>query len=236
MSTTPTSSAGRTLTPAMLPNDRAQARWSAASTTSTRSVALEPRQRRGAALVDGDSHASRVDARDRTALGVHRQRRTQRPPPRLAVDLDAVGPRPRAECHAAAGAMRHRERARAGAAGALLAPSLGPGHRHLPARLGRRRAAPAGGQLGAHRLVHQRAVEGLAEDRPRRAPACPSCRRCRALAGRASAVVPDLDHVPWARARSRAPAAGSRRRGRPRPRGRAGSRACCPSDRGRGCP
>ena len=65
-----------------------------------------------------------VDHRDAAAPRVHAERRAQRAPARLAVDLHRVVARSRAERDAAAGPVRRADRAGARAAGALLAPGL----------------------------------------------------------------------------------------------------------------
>src|SRR5918994_913097 len=128
-------------------------------------VALDPGDRLGGRLGRRRVELGRVDARDRAALGVHGQRRSQRAPARLAVHLDRVAARLGPERHTAAGALRRRQGAYAGTAGALLAPGLRAGHADLGAGLGRRRAAALCRELGSHRLVHERAVEALAEHR-----------------------------------------------------------------------
>src|SRR5215210_553466 len=127
-------------------------------------VALERGDRRGGGLRGRGVERAGIDSGDRAALGVHRQRGAERAPPCLAVHLDRVAARPRAEGHAATGALRRRERAHARPSGALLAPGLRAGHADLAARLRGRRAAPLRRQLRAHGLVHERAVEALAED------------------------------------------------------------------------
>src|SRR5205823_6235793 len=72
-----------------------------------------------------------VDHRQAAALGVQRERRSQRPAASLAVDLHGVAARLRPEGHAATGPLWNRERTGAGAPGPLLAESLGAGHRDL---------------------------------------------------------------------------------------------------------
>src|SRR5215208_956687 len=114
---------------------------------------LRRRLREGRAVQDGDA----------PARGVDRERGAKRASPGLAVDLDGVVPRLWAEGDAAASAVRHAERAGACAAGALLAPGLGGGHRDLPASERGGSATAAGGHVGARRLVHERLVELLAE-------------------------------------------------------------------------
>ena len=181
----------------------------------------------------GRVEGRRVEDRDRAAVGVRAQRAAQRGAALLAVDLEGVVARVGAEDDAAAGPDRRARRAGAGAAGALLAPRLGAAAADVAARLGRRGALAAGVELRAHGLVDERAVEARAEGdvveldrlRLRRAEDrgvshryAPPPRRC---AGPA---------------RSRARAAGCCRRPRARPRGPSGSRACCPSGPGRGCP
>ena len=69
----------------------------------------------------------------------------------------------RAEHGAAAGPHRRAAGARASPAGALLAPRLGATAGDHAAGFGRGRPAPAGGLLGAHALVHERAGEARAE-------------------------------------------------------------------------
>ena len=93
------------------------------------------------------------------------ERRAQRLAARLAVDLEGVVARLGRERVAAAAAMGDAERADAGAAGALLAPCLGAGHRDLAPGQARVRAAAARVHVGARRLVDERLVVGLAEER-----------------------------------------------------------------------
>src|SRR3954452_21016117 len=127
-------------------------------------VAVEAGDRLGRRLGRRRVERGRVEPGDRAPLGVHRQGRPQRAPARLAVHLDRVGARLRAERHATALAVGGRERAHASAARALLAPGLGAGHRDLAAHLRGRRAATLRRELRAHRLVHERPAEALAED------------------------------------------------------------------------
>src|SRR5262249_666554 len=105
-----------------------------------------------------------VEDGDRATLGVDRQRAAQRRAALLAVDLERVVTRRRAEDGAAAGPDRRARRAGAGTAGALLAPGLGRATADLAARLGRRRALAARVELRADRLVDEAAVEARAED------------------------------------------------------------------------
>ena len=81
----------------------------------------------------------------------------------LAVDLEGVVARRGPKTVPPPVHMRRADRAGAGAAGALLAPRLGAAAADLAAGLGRVRALAAGVQLGAHGLVHERAVERGAE-------------------------------------------------------------------------
>ena len=149
---------------------------SSVRTSSTEPPPAQSASSSAAFLVDGVSKRARVEHGDRAAVGVHAQRAAQRGAALLAVDLEGVVARLRAEDDAAAGPDRRARRAGAGAAGALLAPRLGAAAADVAAGLGRRRALPARGELGAHRLVHERAVEaraegGVVERRPS------SCRR-----------------------------------------------------------
>ena len=93
------------------------------------------------------STARRTPAASKTAIeprsACTRQRAAQRGAALLAVDLEGVVARLRAEDGAAAGPDRRARRAGAGAAGALLAPRLGAAAADLAARLGRR-ACPGG--------------------------------------------------------------------------------------------
>ena len=87
--------------------------------------ASSPRAARSAWRVFGRVERAGVEDRHRAALGVQRQRAAQRRALLLAVDLEGVGARLRAEHDATAGPDRRAARAGAGAAGALLAPWLG---------------------------------------------------------------------------------------------------------------
>src|SRR5204862_3220807 len=84
-------------------------------------------------------------------------------PPGLAVDLEGVVARLRAEDDAAAGPDRRADRAGAGPAGALLPPRLGAATAHPGAREGGGRTLAARVELGPHGLVHERLVEARAE-------------------------------------------------------------------------
>ena len=105
-----------------------------------------------------------VEDRDRPAVGVNRERRAERLAAGLAVDLDRVAARLRAERDAAAPPVGNAERADARAPGALLAPGLGGRHRDLAAPERGGGAAPAGVRLGAGGVVDERLVEALVEE------------------------------------------------------------------------
>ena len=109
----------------------------------------------------------RVEDRERAALGVHRQRAAQRGAALLAVDLEGVAARLRAEDGAAAGPDRRARGAGAGAAGALLAPRLGAAAADLAARL-RRRVALRGGRSARRARSRGRAGRGSGRRRRRR--------------------------------------------------------------------
>ena len=101
-----------------------------------------------------------------------RQRAAQRGAALLAVDLEGVVARLRAEDGAAAGPDRRARRAGAGAAGALLAPRLGAAAADLAAGLGRR-ACPGGARSSSARTdswtsgpLNSRAEGGVVELRP----------------------------------------------------------------------
>src|SRR6202035_538505 len=117
--------------------------------------------------------------------------------------------------------------ARTGASRPVLAPGLGPAAGDQTARFGGRRAAPAGGLLGAHALVNQRTREarpegGLVElDLLRRAGAAED-------GGVRHRCAPPRSR-PGGPARSPAAGAGSASRPRSRSRGPSASPACYPS-------
>src|SRR4051794_12677687 len=158
--------------------------------------------------------ARRVEDRQRVALGVHREHAAQRGAALLAVDLDRVVARGRAEDDAAAREVRRTDRALARAAGALLAPRLRATTAHVAARLRRRGALAARVELRADRLVHERAVEARAE---RRVVEVDALRAAEDL--RASHRYAPPRRRCAARARSRGPSRGSAARRRARPRG-----------------
>ena len=162
-SATPTIETGSTETRSRLRNDSAARSCASVSTMSVGAPRPESASSVGGALRRRRVERRRVEDRDRAALGVHRQRAAQRRAALLAVDLEGVVARRGAEDRAAADPDRRARRAGAGAAGALLAPRLGAAAADVAARLRRVRAAPARGELRAHGLVHERAVERRAE-------------------------------------------------------------------------
>ena len=146
-----------------LRNDSAACSSPSVRITRTEPLTPQSASSANAAFVDGVSNLRGVEERDRLALGVHGERAAQCGALLLAVDLEGVAARLRAEDGAAAGPDRAAARAGAGAAGALLAPRLRATAADLAAGLGGVRALAAGVELGADRLVDERAVERRAE-------------------------------------------------------------------------
>ena len=148
------SRAGSTTTRAMLRNDFAQRDLVVAEQHQHLAAAVEGlerlcgRARRGLVVGGG------VDDRDAAAAGVHAERRAQRAPARLAVDLHGVAarawgrrPRRRRSSAACGSSRRGRGRCPSGATASRRRPCTSPRVRVDG------RAAPAGELLGAHRLV-----------------------------------------------------------------------------------
>ena len=103
MSATPTSSTCSTFTRARLRNDLAARQLLVGRAATSTEPPRRSSSSSAACLVDGASNARGVEHEQRAALGVHRQRAAQRGAARLAVDLDDVVARARAEDDAAAG-------------------------------------------------------------------------------------------------------------------------------------
>ena len=87
-----------------------------------------------------------------------------RAPIHLAVQLHGMIARTRREGAPAAAPQRAANGTRPRPSGALLAPRLAPAAARIGARLLRLAALPRAGQIGHHRLMHERLVEGAAED------------------------------------------------------------------------
>ena len=179
----------------MLRNDLAQVSSSSApSTTSTRPRRRARRAAAAAFLVEGSSKPDGVDHGERAALGVQRQRGAQRPAARLAVDLDRVAARLGAEGHAAAdplraGRARPRERGRCPSGARPWRRSSRPRRGSCVDAV----PAPAGVQLGAHRLVHERPWNCSPKTASSSVDACRCLCRARRRGLPSAHVRPDLD-------------------------------------------
>ena len=163
-SATPTSSTCRTLHAREVAEGLGRGQLVVGQRDQHRTAAVGVQQLGGLRRARRVAEAGGVDDVDRPALGVHRQRGAQRGATSLAVDLEDVVTRARAEDRAAARPDRRAAGAGACAAGALLAPRLRAAAGDHAAGLGRVRALAARGQLGHDDLVHERAVERLLED------------------------------------------------------------------------
>ncbi len=162
-SVTPTLSAVSTATRARLRNDSAAADSSAVSTTSVGRGCPQPSSSVESLARPRGLERARVEDRDRAALGVQRERAAQRSALLLAVDLEGVGARLGTEHRATASPDRRAVGARTRASGALLTPRLRATAGDHPTRFRSRGSATAGGLLGAHALVDERAGEARAE-------------------------------------------------------------------------